>query len=141
MMCLVLAMSGTSALLGWIDRQSRPADRQSRLANSPRTPGTHALSPQPTESSAQSVVAEAGDLRPTRWESVDVLADPAGDKPTVSAYPTTTFLAAKPKRKQAVPVPTRPRTPEEGFARRQPVVTPNEAAPDRAGKPVLPTRK
>lgn len=42
MTCLVLAMSGTSALLGWIDRHSQLADPRSGLADA--TPTAQALS-------------------------------------------------------------------------------------------------
>ena len=101
MMCLVLAMSGTSALLGWIDRQSP----QRAGANSTTDPSAHALSLQQIESLVQSVVAEASQLRSARWESVDVLAGPAvpGVPGTVGAYPKPMLLTAKPTRPQAVP--------------------------------------
>ncbi len=106
MMCLVLAMSGTSALLGWIDRPSLLAGRTSRLASSAPTPGAHTLSLQQIESLAQSVVAEAGNLRPARWKSVDVLAGPAAGKPTVSAYTNSMLLTAKPNRAGRAGKPT-----------------------------------
>lgn len=80
MMCLVLAMSGTSALLGWSDRQSRLAD-----------PALPALSPQQIEGLVHSVVAEAGSLRLARWNSVDVLAGP-------EIVPNSTHLTAEPNR-------------------------------------------
>ena len=89
MMCLVLAMSGTSALLGWISPV--PAS------------GARALSLQQIESLVQSVVAEASNLRPAQWNSVDLLAGPTTGKSAVSVFPSSTFLAAEPTRKQAVP--------------------------------------
>ncbi|MCH7872339.1 MAG: hypothetical protein IID33_11625, partial [Planctomycetes bacterium] len=101
-------MSGTSALLGWIDRQNRPADRQSPRragANSTTDSSGHALSLQQIERLVQSVVAEASQLRSARWESVDVLAGPAvpGVPGTVAAYSKPMLLTAKPTRKQVVP--------------------------------------
>lgn len=106
MMCLVLAMSGTSALLGWIDRPSLLAGRTSRLASSAPTPGAHPLSLQQIESFVQSVVAEASNLRPARWESVDVLAGPAASEPAAPAYPNSMLLAAEPNRAGRAGKPT-----------------------------------
>ena len=84
MMCLVLAMSGTSALLAWGDRQSRRADPGLNPLNL-------VLSPQQIDGLVQSIVAEAGNFHPARWTSVDVLAGP-------ELVPNSTHLTAEPNR-------------------------------------------
>lgn len=77
MICLVLAMCGTSALLSWID----PAP----------TPTSQALSVEQVDRFAADVVAEAGLIRLDHWTSVDVLAQ-------ANSFGNATLLAAEPNR-------------------------------------------
>lgn len=64
MLCLVLAMSGTSALLGWIDGQSRPSGA---------TAAAFTLTPAQITGLVETVVAQTDKHRLAHWESVDIV--------------------------------------------------------------------